>query len=492
MLRNLDSEALFILAKLTETQTDQAMSQRKVLLVEFDGNGQLGQSLRRIIESYSDPGFRLVCHTCSALRVMDDELSQIIVKQKPLLILLILPRLSLTSLDSVFQTLGPSALSHPIVVVIDADQEELIELVRPGVSDFIIPPLRDAEVLVRIQRLVNQVCREQKTRQALTEKLGLQQLIGESPAFMNEINKIPILAKSDISVLIAGETGTGKEMVARAIHYLSERADKPFVPVNCGAIPVELLENELFGHDRGAFTGASGCRSGVIQEAEKGTLFLDEVDSLPLLAQVKLLRFLQDKEYRPLGSTKAMKGDVRIIAASNADLENAIAAGTLRRDLYYRLNVVPIVLPALRHRSNDIILLAHHFLAEKAATLNSPVVEFSPEAERKLMRYSWPGNVRELEHMIERVVVLCTQRTIQEDQIIFSGEINHSAQLSLQEMKANVISEFETNYIQSLLVTYRGNITKAAEAAQKERRTFWQLIRKYKIDVQKFKVAELQ
>lgn len=468
------------------------MEQREILLLDFEGNGPLGQSMRRIIESCSNPGFRLVCHTCSGFSVADGELSQIILRQKPLLIILVLPRLSLSDLDSVFQILGPGALSHPVVVVIEADQEELVELVRPGVSDFIIPPLRDSEVLVRIQRLVNQVSREQKTQRALTEKLGLQQLIGKSPAFIAETNKIRILAKSDISVLISGETGTGKEMVARAIHYVSERTDKPFVPVNCGAIPVELLENELFGHDRGAFTGASGSRSGVIQEAEKGTLFLDEVDSLPLLAQVKLLRFLQDKEYRPLGSTKAVKGDVRIIAASNADLETAIAAGTLRRDLYYRLNVVPITLPALRHRADDIILLAHHFLAEKAARLNSPAVEFSPEAERKLMRYSWPGNVRELEHVIERVVVLCTQKTIHEDQIILSGENNYSEQLSFQEMKANVISEFETNYIQNLLVTYRGNITKAAEAAQKERRTFWQLIRKHNIDVQKFKVTELQ
>ena len=332
---------------------------------------------------------------------------------------------------------------------------------------------------------------KKQTQQALTEKLGMQKLIGKSPVFTAEINKIPILARCDVSVLISGETGTGKEMVARAIHYLSERADKPFVPVNCGAIPVELLENELFGHDSGAFTGASDRRSGVIQEAEKGTLFLDEVDSLPLLAQVKLLRFLQDKEYRPLGSTKAMKGDVRIIAASNAHLESAIAAGTLRRDLYYRLNVVPMLLPALRHRANDIILLARHFLAEKAARLNSPAVDFSPEAERKLMLYRWPGNVRELEHVIERVVVLCTEKTIQEDQIIFSGEINQPGQLSFHQMKANVIAEFETNYIQSLLVAYKGNITKAAQAAQKERRTFWQLIRKHKIDVHKFKVTEV-
>jgi len=245
----------------------------------------------------------------------------------------------------------------------------------------------------------------------------------------------------------------------------------------------------LFGHERGAFTGASSARGGLIQEAEQGTLFLDEVDSLPQLAQVKLLRFLQSKEYRRLGSTKVVTGDVRIIAASNANLEQAVAAGTLRRDLYYRLNVVPIVLPPLRERSTDILLLAHHFLAEFAAKLDSPAEAFSPEAERKLMLYSWPGNVRELEHVIERVVVLCTQSTIEEDHIVLSGANNDLAQLSFSEMKARVVSEFETNYLQSLLVAYKGNISKAAEAAQKERRTFWELLRKHNIDVQKFKVA---
>jgi len=319
---------------------------------------------------------------------------------------------------------------------------------------------------------------KKQTQPARTENLGLQKLIGKSPVFTAEINKIPILAKFDVSVLISGETGTGKEMVARAIHYLSGRADKPFVPVNCGAIPVELLENELFGHDRGAFTGAFDCRSGVIQEAEKGTLFLDEVDSLPLLAQVKLLRFLQDKEYRPLGSTKALKGDVRIITATNAHLESAIAAGTLRRDLYYRLNVVPMLLPALRHRANDIILLARHFLAEKAARLNSPAVDFSPEAERKLMLYSWPGNVRELEHVIERLVVLCTEKIIQEDHIIFSGEsgcsLLHShvkAQLSSSKLLAEAsrsrtlpeaVAELEREMIENALSYHQNNISRAA------------------------------
>ena len=470
------------------------MEQRNILLLEFEGaedNAHLGQSLCGILESVPAPDFKLTHHTCRGFSVDDDELSRLVLREKPLLILLSLPRVSLSSLDSLLQTLEVGASSALLVVVVDAEQDELTELERPGVADFIIPPLRESEVLVRIRRLLNQVCQEQRTTQALTEKLGMQQLIGQSEAFVAETSKIPLIARSDISVLISGETGTGKEMVGRAIHYLSPRAGKPFVPVNCGAIPVELLENELFGHERGAFTGASSARNGLIQEAEKGTLFLDEVDCLPQLAQVKLLRFLQNKEFRPLGSTKVITGDVRIVAASNANLEQAVAAGTLRQDLYYRLNVVPIMLPPLRDRSSDILLLARHFLAEYAAKLNSPAENFSPEADRKLMLYRWPGNVRELEHVIERVVVLCTEKTIRKDHIVFSGSNNDHAQLSFSEMKARVVSQFETNYVQGLLLAYKGNISKAARVAQKERRTFWELIRKHNIDVQKFKVTNV-
>lgn len=325
---------------------------------------------------------------------------------------------------------------------------------------------------------------------SLTKKLGLQQLIGQHDLFVSEISKIPLVARSDASVLISGETGTGKEMVARAVHYLSPRASKPFVPINCGAIPVELFENELFGHERGAFTGADGPRDGLIHEAEGGTLFLDEVNCMPLFAQVKLLRFLQSKEYRRLGSTKSLKGDVRILAASNADLEAELAAETLRRDLYYRLNVVPIVLPPLRARGNDILILARHFLAQYAVKLNNPVADFSPEAEQKLLLYSWPGNVRELEHVIERTLILCTEKIIQAAHIVLPDEIN-SSQLSFQELKAHVIAQWEITFIESLLTVYRGNVTKAAEAARKERRTFWGLIRKNNIDVRKFKGASL-
>ena len=456
--------------------------------MQFEAGGHSGSTLRHILESCPDPEFTVAYYTCQSTDVVDTELSKFIVSSKPHLILLVLPRGHVKSLDTLFRALEPAAQSARIVLVVEPDQENLIDLVKPNIDDFIIAPLRDSEVLLRVRRLLNQSCREHNTRDLLKEKLGLQHLIGQNPLFVSEISKIPLVAKSDAAVMISGETGTGKEMVARAIHYLSPRAGKSFIPINCGAIPVELIENELFGHDRGAFTGAGVARDGLIHEADEGTLFLDEVNCTPLSAQVKLLRFLQSKEYRRLGSTKSLNGDVRIIAASNADLETELAAGTLRRDLYYRLNVVPLVLPPLRARGNDIILLARHFLAQYAAKLNRPAVDFSPEAERKLLLYSWPGNVRELEHVIERVLILCTEKIIREDHIVLSSETN-SSQLSFQEAKANVISQFETTYIQSLLTVYKGNITQAAQAAQKERRTFWGLVRKHNIDVQKFKTA---
>lgn len=463
------------------------MEQMEVLLLDFGGDEDLAATVNRIIESCPDRDFTVARHTCPDSSIKDDELTRLVLKQKPLLIVLALPRVSFARLDSLLQALGPGTLSASILVVADASSEDLI---RPGIADFIVPPIRESEVLVRIRRLLNQLRQERKTDQALSEKLGLKQLLGRDAFFLAEINKIPVVAKSDISVLISGETGTGKEMVARAIHYLSPRAAKPFVPLNCGAIPVELLENELFGHEHGAFTGAGGSRIGLIQEADKGTLFLDEVDSLPALAQVKLLRFLQEKEYRPLGSTKTRKGDVRIIAASNANLEQAVTSGTLRRDLFYRLNVVPIVLPPLRDRSIDIPLLARHFLAVHAARLNSPAESFSPEAEEKLLHYTWPGNVRELEHVVERIVVLSNHRVIHADQILLPGEKDRSdvpTRLSFRQAKANAVAAFETKYIQDLLVLHKGNISRAALAAQKERRTFWELLRKHQIDVERFK-----
>ena len=344
---------------------------------------------------------------------------------------------------------------------------------------------------LRVLRLRQHPAEEEALPQPSEEKSGLPQLLGESPAFLAEIRKIPLLAQCDVNVLISGETGTGKELCARAIHYLSPRASRPFIAVNCGAIPVELVENELFGHERGAFTDASTAQGGLIHEAEGGTLFLDEIACLPLLAQVKLLRFLQDKEYRRLGSTKTQQGDVRVVAAMNIDLEEAVREGKLRQDLYYRLNIIPLVLPPLRERREDIPLLARYFLAKYAAKLNKDVTDCSPDVMQLLVLYEWPGNVRELEHTIERAVVLSEQAVIHKADIILPRVAAAAHQDSFQEAKAKVIARFERTYIQGLLLAHQGNITKAARAAQKNRRAFWQLMRKHLLDAHSFKSSAL-
>jgi len=241
--------------------------------------------------------------------------------------------------------------------------------------------------------------------------------------------------------LLTGETGTGKEVYARAIHYRSPRACQPFLPVNCGAIPLELVENELFGHERGAYTNASAFQTGLIEEANSGTLFLDEIDCLPVLAQVKLLRFLQEKEYKPLGSTRTRRADVRIIAASNLDLQQAVGNGKLRQDLFYRLNTISLILPPLRERREDIPLLARYFLAKYTNEFGRQPMELSPEALHLLTVYNWPGNVRELEHVIERAIVLCEGSVLEAGDLVLSVPADNRE--SPQEAKAKEIARFE-------------------------------------------------
>lgn len=321
----------------------------------------------------------------------------------------------------------------------------------------------------------------------LKERIGLARMVGQSRAFLDVIGKIPVIARSEAGVLLRGETGTGKEVVARAIHYLSPRSAGPFVPVNCGAIPVDLVESELFGHERTAFTGAQQPRAGLIEEAGKGTLFLDEVDSLPPLAQAKLLRFLQDKEFRRLGSTRLRVGDVRVIAATNADVEAAVAGGKLRQDLYYRLNVISLCLPALRDRREDIPLLAHHFLEKLAGESASRPAGFTEEALAALLHHDWPGNVRELEHVVHRAVVLSDGPWIGRGDLDLPSARDTTFPESFQKAKAKAVANFEKSYLEQLLSTHRGNITRAASAAAKNRRAFWELIRKHHIDTARFR-----
>ncbi len=317
----------------------------------------------------------------------------------------------------------------------------------------------------------------------------LASLIGRSPNFLSQLERIPAMAGCGASVLILGETGTGKELCAQALHYMSPRAGHPCVAVNCGALPQELVESELFGHVRGAFTSAHESRSGLVAQAQGGTLFLDEVDSLPLAAQVKLLRFLQDKEYRAVGSARCLNADVRIVAASNGDLAAQCHRGSFRSDLFYRLNVLRLTLPPLRERGEDVLPLAQHFVQRFAFEFQRPVHGLSPCASQAILAHDWPGNVRELEHVVERGVLQATGDVVRATDLELPSAAHDSGRGGFQAAKARVIEQFERRYIEHLLAQCGGNITQAAAAAAKDRRAFFELMRKRGIDSSKYRDA---
>lgn len=360
------------------------------------------------------------------------------------------------------------------------------ELLLHSIDDFLLPPLSLYDMRLRVHRLTQRFSEKHDAIQAcqlnLISQLGMQRFIGKAPAFMSAIQKIPRIAGCDATVLLIGDTGTGKEMCARTVHYLSPRAKKPFIPVNCGSIPADLFENEMFGHESGAFTDARHSQRGLIAEADGGTLFLDEVDSLPLSAQVKILRFLQDKEYRPLGAQHYRRADTRLIAASNQNLQQKVRERVFREDLYYRLNVVSLTLPNLRDREEDILPLALHFLTTFAHEYHTQATHFSPASIKKLTAYKWPGNVRELENVIRRAVITA------DGAVINPGDIQLSTDAPVQifsepepfkAAKARAVSAFERSYLSELISACDGNVSKAARHAQKNRRAFFALLKKY-------------
>lgn len=357
------------------------------------------------------------------------------------------------------------------------------------VDDFVVCPFNEVDFWLRVERFFP---RDRATTAPGRSGAGrsrprLESLVGESECMLRLFEKIAPLSQCNEAVLICGETGTGKEVVARAIHYRGLQQGKPFIPVNCGALPEHLFENELFGHARGAFTDASSAEKGLIAEAEGGTLFLDEVDSLTLAGQVKLLRFLENGEYRPLGSSQTRVARVRIIAATNADLRQRVKHRLFREDLYYRLNALTVSIPPLRERVEDIIHLARHFLARHAREQERVTREISSGALRKLMAYSWPGNVRELEGVILRALVLTSSRVLQSEDIDLPVDCPEEPEkTSLRQAKMSTIQAFERSYLTDLLATHRGNITQAAKAAGKARRTLQRLLRKYSLDRQSF------
>ena len=318
----------------------------------------------------------------------------------------------------------------------------------------------------------------------------LGKLVGEAPAFLAVRDRIPRLADSDATVLIAGETGTGKELVARALHYLSARAGHPFVAVNCAALPDTLLEDELFGHERGAFTDAHATRQGLLLHADGGTLFLDEVDSLTPRAQGALLRVLHDRTFRVLGSNVERSAAARIVAATNVDLGALVRQGAFRADLFYRLRVLCLEVPPLRQRREDIPLLAAHFLGKHARGGPPPVL--STAAMQALVDFEWPGNIRELENAIVRALHLVDEGPIAAEHLVLTDAAPPPAQaaseerLSLKESKRRLVDAFEREYLARLLAEAHGNVTRAARTARKERRELGKLLKKHGLNAKDF------
>jgi two-component system response regulator AtoC len=400
-----------------------------------------------------------------------------------------------------------------IMMTAFADIATTVSAVKAGAFGFLTKPFVSNEsVIIEVLNAAQFKRLRQKTRdlERALARSPAGEMVGNCPAMRDVYRLINGVATTNSTILVLGESGTGKELVARAVHERSRRADKPLVTINCAAIPKELVESELFGHTRGAFTTAVAARAGLFESANGGTLFLDEIGDLPTSAQVKLLRTLQSGEVKPVGSDTVKHVDVRVIAATNADLKAAIAAGTFRQDLFYRLNVIAIRLPPLRERGDDMLILAHHFIQKHARLAGRPAARLGNEAAMCLQRYSWPGNVRELEHAIEHAVVLSESDTIMPSAlpIEVSGadaplslpmglpepqqpapssvtslvETLGLSQIAYAEAKKRMLADFNDAYVGALLRASSGNMSEAARRSGLDRSNFRRLVRSTSVD----------
>lgn len=380
-----------------------------------------------------------------------------------------------------FRWLRDTVVRTATIAILPAADGEFLRLAAESVDDFLIAPVNGQEFRQRITRLLGPPSDivEELVDQFLCE-LAFQSIVGADRSFRQTLNRVAQFARSDVPVLLCGETGTGKELCARAIHMLSSRRDGPFIPVECGAIPESLFESEVFGHSRGAYTGAHADQKGLVAMANGGTLFLDEVDGLPLAAQCKLLRLLQESTFRPLGSSAMARADVRVVAASNTPLARLVDEKRFRADLFFRINVLSIEMPPLRKRPGDIALLARKFVEELSLSHPNSHKSLSPAALRKLERYSWPGNVRELYNTVHRAVLTAPGGEILASHIEIPSAVETETAVDFRRGRERAIAAFESEYVNKLLEKNNGNVTRAAREAGKERRAFGRLVKKYR------------
>jgi len=363
--------------------------------------------------------------------------------------------------------------------------EGAIEAIKQGAYDYLAKPFKKEEIRLVVRRSLDRarlVRENARIREVLREQQEFSPLVGNSPVMLDVYKLVAKVSAGRSTVLLEGESGTGKELIARAIHANSPRRDRPFIPVNCAALPDTLLESEMFGHEKGAFTGAVGLKQGLFEASHEGTLFLDEVGELGQALQVKLLRVIQEQEVRRVGGTAAIKVDVRIIAATNKDLSRMIKEGRFREDLFYRLNVVRIVLPPLRDRKEDIPMLAYHCLQKIAAGDGHPIHGFVPETIDLLAGYHWPGNVRELENVIERAVSLAHGPLVLPSDL--PEAVRQATVAPPEEDGLVTLEELEKRYLQKVLRETRGNKMKAARILGIDRRTLYRMAERFGLELQ--------
>jgi DNA-binding NtrC family response regulator len=377
-----------------------------------------------------------------------------------------------------------------------ATVDSSVEAIRAGAYDYIPKPFTATQLRILIGRAAQQVklVRDNAVlRDQLKKQYSFENIVGTSESIQKVFSVVSRVAPTDASVFISGESGTGKELIARAIHMNSRRSDRPFMAINCAALPDHLLESELFGHEKGAFTGADVARRGLLEAASGGTFFLDEVTEMSMDLQAKLLRVIQERKIRRVGGEGELTIDVRWVSATNRDPEKAVKDGALRQDLLFRLNVVPLKLPPLRARRDDIPALAQHFLRKYAQEYDRPQIAFAPDSLRVLCEYDWPGNIRELQNMVERVVSLCAPgQTIGKDDLpeeLLNRERSTTRGLSpflsdqlFHDAKAEAVSSFEKEYLRSLLEKNGGNISQAARQAGIDRKTIHRMLAKYELE----------
>ncbi len=374
-----------------------------------------------------------------------------------------------------------------IILTAHGSIESAVGAMKKGAFNYLTKPFDHRELLLQIERAIESrklTYEIQRLKGLLEEKYDFANIVAKSEKMQKVLGLVSHIAVTDSTVCVTGESGTGKELIARAIHIGSERKEMSFVAINCAAIPEALLESELFGHEKGAFTGAVQRAEGLFVRAHEGTIFLDEIGDMPHSLQSKILRVLQERKFYPLGSKKPVEVDVRVIVATNKDLKEEVREGRFREDLFYRIYVIPVMLPPLRDKKEDIPPLVKHFLEKFNEKMRKQIKGLSPEAMQKLMLYDWPGNVRELENTIEYAMALTQENIISDDLILQTGTISDEKIKSFKEAK----SSFEKEYIIQLLELTGGNVSKASEIAGKYRADFYILLKKYKIRPEFFKV----